>query len=54
MACLDIYQALTEKRPYKDGFSHEKSMAILRDMADKDLIDGVLIQDVDKVFSQAE
>ena len=24
MACIDIYQALTEDRPYKKGLSHEK------------------------------
>ena len=26
MACVDIYQALTEERPYKKGMSHEKTM----------------------------
>lgn len=39
MACADIYQALTEKRPYKDGMSHEKACEILKDMADKNWID---------------
>ncbi|MBU5478688.1 HD domain-containing protein [Eubacterium sp. MSJ-13] len=39
MACADIYQALTEKRPYKDGMSHKKACGILRDMADKNWID---------------
>ena len=26
MACIDIYQALTESRPYKQGMPHEKSL----------------------------
>ncbi|WP_418420783.1 HD-GYP domain-containing protein [Butyribacter intestini] len=39
MACADIYQALTEKRPYKDGMNHDKACEILKDMADKNWID---------------
>ena len=39
MACADIYQALTEKRPYKDGINHDKACEILKDMADKNWID---------------
>lgn len=39
MACADIYQALTEKRPYKDGMYHDKACEILKDMADKNWID---------------
>lgn len=29
MACVDIYQALTEERPYKKGMSHEKHVIYL-------------------------
>lgn len=50
MACLDIYQALVEKRPYKDGFSHDKAIEILRDMAGKEFIDKSIVDDLDKVF----
>ena len=39
MACADIYQALTEKRPYKDGMNHDKACEILKDMSDKNWID---------------
>lgn len=39
MACADIYQALMEKRPYKDGMNHDKACEILKDMADKNWID---------------
>ncbi len=29
MACIDIYQALTEDRPYKKGLSHDKACGYL-------------------------
>lgn len=53
MACVDIYQALTESRPYKNGMLHEKACAILTDMADKGWIDADIAADVDKCFGTA-
>lgn len=50
MACIDIYQALTEKRPYKDGMSHEKSISILMDMAGKGELDESIVHDIDKAM----
>lgn len=50
LGCLDIYQALTEKRSYKDGLSHEKSIDILRDMATKGFIDANIVKDLDRAF----
>ena len=50
MACLDIYQALREERPYKKGFTHEMAISILRKMEDKGFIDGRIVSDVDKAF----
>ncbi len=50
LACIDIYQALTEKRPYKDGFSHQKAIAIMQEMADNGKLDGRIIHDLDRVF----
>lgn len=52
MACIDIYQALTEKRPYKEGMSHEKAIAILHTMVDKGQLDGKIVADIDKVFGE--
>lgn len=52
MACIDIYQALTEKRPYKDGFPHEKAIGIMREMATRGELDGKIVEDMDKVISQ--
>ena len=50
MACIDIYQALTERRPYKQGFSHEKTCDILDDMADKGFIDAGIAQKIRVCF----
>lgn len=50
MACIDIYQALTESRPYKQGFSHEKTCDILDDMADKGFIDAEIAQKIRVCF----
>ncbi|QEK11250.1 HD domain-containing protein [Crassaminicella thermophila] len=50
MTCLDIYQALTEKRPYREGLTHSESMKVLRNMAKDGLIDGNIVEDIDKVF----
>ena len=52
MACIDIYQALTEKRPYKDGMPHEKAIAIMKDMADKNFIDETIVRDMENAMAQ--
>lgn len=51
MTCLDIYQALTEERPYREGLAHEKAMGILNSMMDDGLIDTKITKDIDCVFS---
>lgn len=53
MACIDIYQALTEARSYKVGYSHEKSISIMRDMVAKGFIDSSIVEDINKVFAPA-
>ena len=50
MACVDISQALTESRPYKQGMSHEKACGILKDMADKSWLDADIVSKVDSCF----
>ncbi|MEG1594443.1 MAG: HD domain-containing protein, partial [Oscillibacter sp.] len=50
MACLDVYQALTEKRSYKDNMSHREAMAILQDMAQSGELDSQIVEDIDRVF----
>ncbi len=50
MACVDIYQALTEDRPYKKGLSHEKTCDILDDMAQKGFIDSDISKKIRECF----
>ena len=52
MACIDIYQALTEKRPYKDGMSHEKTISIMQNMANKGELNESIVRDIDAVMSR--
>jgi HD-GYP domain-containing protein (c-di-GMP phosphodiesterase class II) len=52
MACLDIYQAISEERPYHDARSHAETMPILYSMADKNLIDGKIVKDIDDVMAE--
>lgn len=50
LACLDIYQALTENRPYKAGMHHQKAISILSELAEKGELDATIVHDIDAVF----
>lgn len=50
LACLDIYQALTEDRPYKAGMSHSKVMGILRKMVEENELDREITERIGQVF----
>lgn len=50
MACIDIYQALTEERPYKKCMSHEAAMVILNEMAERGKLDSQIVNDIDIKF----
>lgn len=54
MACIDIYQALTEDRPYKAGLSHSKTIAIMKSMVEEGKIDETITADIDAVFRKEE
>ena len=43
VAVADIISALTGTRSYKDAFSKEKTVSILKDMADNGLIDSMIV-----------
>ncbi len=51
LACCDIYQALTEDRPYRPGMPHDKATAILEDMARNGEIDPTIVADIRKEFA---
>lgn len=50
LGCLDIYQALTEERPYRPSLSHEKSISIMKSMASNYEIDENIIDSINNVF----
>ena len=50
MGCLDVYQALTEERPYRTGMSHRQAIKILFDMAGNGFLDPLITADIDLGF----
>ena len=52
IACLDIYEALTEERPYRRSLEHEESMEILNKMKNEGFIDAQITEDIHFVFSR--
>ncbi|MDL2229211.1 HD domain-containing protein [Treponema sp. OttesenSCG-928-L16] len=50
IGCLDIYQALTEERPYRTGLSHDGACKILEDMAKDNKISREITADIRKVL----
>jgi len=52
IACLDIYQAIGEPRPYHNARSHAETMPILYNMADRGLIDNGITKDLDDVMAE--
>ena len=46
MACIDIYQAVCEKRPYHPARDHAATMQILSQMADDGSIDKSIVNDL--------
>ena len=51
LACIDIYQAVCEERPYHPARSHDETMPILYDMAEKGFIDRKIVKDLDEVMT---
>jgi HD-GYP domain-containing protein (c-di-GMP phosphodiesterase class II) len=51
LACLDLYQAISEERPYHPGRSHADTMQLIYEMADKGKIDGDIAKDLDTALA---
>ncbi len=51
LACLDIYQALTEERPYRRPMTHGDAMEVLRTQAAEGKLDAAVVADLDRVFA---
>jgi HD-GYP domain-containing protein (c-di-GMP phosphodiesterase class II) len=52
MACIDIYQAVSEERPYHPNRDHNSTIKVLYDMADQELVDIGIVRDMDKVLAE--
>jgi len=52
IACIDIYQAVSEERPYHSARSHADTMPVLYGMAAKNLIDEKIVKDIDDVMAK--
>ncbi len=50
MAICDIYQALTEERPYRDNLPIEKVWSIIDSMVERGEIDGVLVEKIKEIL----
>ncbi len=51
MACIDIYQAVRESRPYHPGRTHEETISIMQSMVDKGEIDKQITHDMDQAMA---
>jgi len=49
LGVIDIYQALTEERPYRRGLSHKEIMKIIYSMANGGFIDDQIARDIDNI-----
>ena len=52
ITCLDIYQALSEPRPYHRSRTHKEAMQILYDMSQSGYIDAQIVSDLDEVMEK--
>jgi HD-GYP domain-containing protein (c-di-GMP phosphodiesterase class II) len=52
LCCIDIYQAVSEDRPYHPPRSHGDTIAILQGMADHGFVDAQAVKDLDKALAE--
>jgi HD-GYP domain len=53
LCCVDIYQALTEDRPYRPAMPHSRAIVLMRNMSEHDLIDASIVEDINSIFEAA-
>jgi HD-GYP domain-containing protein (c-di-GMP phosphodiesterase class II) len=51
MACIDIYQAVSEERPYHPGRNHRDTMKVLYEMANNGKVDAAIVKDMDAALT---
>ncbi len=52
LCCVDIYQALTEDRPYRKAMSHQRAVSMMRNMAQHHLIEESVVEDISFIFAR--
>jgi HD-GYP domain-containing protein (c-di-GMP phosphodiesterase class II) len=52
LACIDVYQAVSEERPYHPARGHKDTMPILYAMAQKGLVNEKIVKDLDAVMAK--
>jgi len=52
LACIDIYQAVSESRPYHAARNHEDAMQILYGMSSRGFIDAKIVKDINGVMAE--
>ncbi|WHH59944.1 HD domain-containing phosphohydrolase [Petroclostridium sp. X23] len=52
IACLDVYQALMEERPYRLPLTHKQATEILDQMVQEGALDKVITDDIKRVFKE--
>lgn len=50
LACIDVYQALVEDRPYRAGMQRDSAIAILQSQAQGGKLDGEIVRDITNVL----
>ncbi len=53
LTCCDIYQALTENRPYRQGMAHEQAIAIMKEMAVHGEIDSNIVRAISEEYAKS-
>lgn len=52
LACIDIYEALREKRSYKETMTHQEALEELRQQADAGKIDADIVEDIGRCYAK--
>jgi HD-GYP domain-containing protein (c-di-GMP phosphodiesterase class II) len=53
MSCIDIYQAVSEERPYHPARSHGETIGIMQRMAANGTINESIVRDIDSVLKES-
>lgn len=48
MSALNIYQSLTNKKPYRDAFGHKEAIEIMLELVTKEKLDKAIVEDINK------